>query len=126
MKTMNKLFICTILSGFALVLVGCGGESMPTKPDMTVGADEQALLNEIADAGGSVDRDEETDNITSITLSTTNATDEWLDKNLENLKKQPELELLTLRGTPVTKKRIAALKKELPKVAIETDSSEEK
>ena len=120
MKTMNKLFICTILSGFALVLVGCGGESMPTKPD------EQALLNEIADAGGSVDRDEETDNITSITLSTTNATDEWLDKNLENLKKQPELELLTLRGTPVTKKRIAALKKELPKVAIETDSSEEK
>lgn len=127
MKMNAKLFIYTIVAGFALAQAGCGAETMPPKPNITVSPAEQTLLDAIVGAGGSADRDEE-DNINMIYLSTggpeSNVTDAWIDKNLENLKKQTKLENLALRGSQVTKKRIEALKKELPKVEISSDFDE--
>ena len=124
MKMNAKLFIYTIVAGFAMAQAGCGGETMPPKPPENIGPAEQTLLDAIEGAGGSANRDEE-DNITMITLSTggpeSNVTDAWIDKNLENLKKQTKLEVLEMRGSQVTQKRIEALKKELPNVGISSD-----
>ena len=124
MKMNAKLFIYTIVAGFALTQAGCGGETMPPKPPENTSPAEETLLEAIQGAGGAETRDEE-DNITMITLSTggddSNVTDAWIDKNLENLKKQTKLEDLILRGSQVTQKRIEALKKELPNVSIESD-----
>ena len=129
MKMNAKLCIYTIVAGFALTQAGCGGETMPPKPQDNISPAEQTLLEAIEGAGGDETRDEEY-NITMIALSTggpeSNVTDAWIDKNLENLKKQPKLENLELRGSQVTKKRIEALKKELPKVEISSDFDDKK
>ena len=50
--------------------------------------------------------------------------EETYTQHLENLKKQTKLEVLELRGSQVTKKRIEALKKELPKVEISSGFDE--
>jgi hypothetical protein len=129
MKTMTKTFICITLVGFALALVSCGAESMPPEPELVISDEEKALVDQIEGAGGDATRDED-DNLIMITLSTggedSNVTDAWIDKNLESLKKQTKLEDLILNGSEVTKKRIEALKKELPKVNVTSDFDDKK
>tara|TARA_B100001971_G_C18124076_1_gene501058 strand:- start:518 stop:913 length:396 start_codon:yes stop_codon:yes gene_type:complete len=129
MKTMTKTFICITLVGFALALVSCGAESLPPEPEMIISDEEKALLVQIEGAGGEATRDED-DNLIMITLTTggedSNVTDAWIDKNLESLKKQTKLEELALRGSEVTKGRIEALKKELPKVDVTSDFDDKK
>ena len=128
MKMNAKLFIYTIVAGFALTQAGCGGETMPPKPPENTSPAEETLLEAIQGAGGAETRDEE-DNITMITLSTggddSNVTDAWIDENIGSIKKQFKLEVLSLRGSQVTKKRLEALKKELPKVEITSDFSDD-
>jgi hypothetical protein len=123
MNTINQLLICTILTGFMLILVGCA-DQLPPEPELIVTPEEKTLLEEIEGAGGEVDRDED-DNITMITLSTggddSNVTDAWIDKNIGSIKKQFKLEVLNLGGSQVTKKRLETLKKELPKVEVTFD-----
>ena len=114
MKTVTKTFYCTILTGFVLVLAGCGETVVPEKSPMS--AHEVTLETAVTTVGGLMEHDVDDNDTERVTIRLGNSQkvdDKWLAEQTDKMKKIPNLELIDLLDTKVTAKGVAKLKKAL-------------
>lgn len=114
MKTVTKTFYCTILTGFVLVLVGCGEKVVPVESPMS--PQEVTLETAVTAVGGVMEHDEDDNETELVRIRMGNSQkvdDKWLDEQTDKMKKISNLKFIDLLDTKVTAKGVAKLKKAL-------------
>lgn len=115
--------------GFFLAL-GCNDTPAVQKKEVaTTSPEVQAVAQALKEVGGEIEFDEDDDEKETITIRTGNSLkvdDKWLKEHTDEFKKLKNLSSVVLLGTAVTQKGVAALKKALPKVEIQSDFDNKK